>query len=171
MIALTCASLLAACTASTGVDEGDSSSSASMMEDSSSSVDPNAPFLEEDESSSEGVELNVGSSAGATSSAAGATTSSPSAAAPRVITISVSDWSFSPNMINVTKGEKVQLKLVGGTGIHSLAIPGLDMNVRVEAGQTVVVDLPTDTAGTFDAMCRIPCGAGHKEMKATVVIA
>lgn len=167
MIVLSCVSLLGACNASTTTEDSDSSSSSMMMEDASSSFDPNAPFLDDDASSSDGVELNVHSS----ESASAMTTSVPSAAVPRVITVSVTDWSFSPTMINVKKGEKVQLKLVGGTGIHSFAVPGLDMNVRIEAGQTVIVDLPTDIAGSFDASCRIPCGPGHKDMKATVVIA
>ncbi len=123
-----------------------------------------APYLEDDSTSSDSVELNINSSADAASSQQAMNDQA------RVVTINVTDWEFSPSMIAVKKGEKVQLKLVGGTGIHSFAVPGLGMNVRVEPGQTVVVDLPTDAVGTFDASCRIPCGPGHKEMKATIVI-
>jgi cytochrome c oxidase subunit II len=153
--------LLAACNAQTTIDT-DSDTSLSSSEAMTASM----PYLDDGSSSSDSVELNVGSSAPAQA----ASSQQANNGQTRVITINVTDWSFSPSMIAVAKGEKVQLKLVGGTGIHSLAVPGLGMNVRIEAGQTVTVDLPTDTAGTFDAMCRIPCGAGHKDMKATIVI-
>jgi cytochrome c oxidase subunit 2 len=88
----------------------------------------------------------------------------------RVITVAVTTWSFSPATITAKKGEKVQLKLVGGEGIHSFSAPGLGLNVRVTPGQTVMVDLPTDTTGSFDVHCGIPCGPGHPTMQATVVI-
>jgi cytochrome c oxidase subunit 2 len=144
-IAAMSALLLAACT--TTVDNTDNDSDSAMSESSSS-----GPYLEDETSSDDSVDLDV--SAGET----------------RVITMSVTDWEFSPSMITAKKGEKVQLKLVGGTGIHSFAIPDLGMNVRVEAGQTVTVDLPTDKIGSFDARCRIPCGPGHMDMKATIII-
>ena len=72
--------------------------------------------------------------------------------------------------ISAKKGEKVQLQITGESGIHGFAVPGLSMNIRVEAGKTVTVDLPTDVAGTFEVICSIPCGSGHKSMKATIVI-
>lgn len=95
---------------------------------------------------------------------------STDSSAVRVIEVDVANWAFNPTTITAKKGEKVQLKLVGDTGIHGFTVPGLSMNVRVEAGKTVVVDLPTDTVGSFEAKCSIPCGDGHKDMKATIVI-
>lgn len=123
-------------------------------------------YLEEDGSSSDGVELTVGSS----SSSAQAAASVPATSGTRTVTVTTSNWAFSPAVISAKKGEKVQLKLVGGEGIHGFAVPELGLNVRVEAGQTVTIDLPTDTAGTFGARCSIPCGEGHRDMQATVII-
>lgn len=125
-----------------------------MLEESSSSSD--GPYLD-DENGDDSVELNINGE----SAAAGDV---------RTIQVAVSDWAFEPSMIAVQKGERVQLELTGGSGIHSFAIPELGMNIRVEPGETVVVDLPTDAAGTYEVLCRIPCGAGHRDMKATVVI-
>ncbi len=150
--------LLAACNAQTSIDiDSDSSSS------SSEGVTASMPYLDNG-SSSDSVELNISSTPTAASS------QQANNGQARVIAINVTDWQFSPSMINVKKGERVQLQLTGGTGIHSFAVPGLGLNVRIEPGQTVTVDLPTDAAGTFDASCRIPCGPGHKDMKATIVI-
>jgi cytochrome c oxidase subunit 2 len=155
--------LLSACQPGALTEGTSSSSSEAMMETSS------APYLDGmgSSSSEEPVVIDLSSAAG---SAGDAMPSSQQAAAPRVITINVTTWSFSPSTINVRKGEKIQLKLVGGDGIHSFTSPGLGLNVRVEPGKTVVVDLTTDTAGVFEAHCAIPCGAGHKDMKATIVV-
>lgn len=150
--------MLAACSAQTTLPTDNDSSSSSSI------------FLEQDSSSSDSVDLDASSvsSAAATSSASSAEAVVPGTT--RTITINVTDWSFNPASITVAKGEKVKLQLVGGTGIHSFAVPGLGMNVRIAAGETVTVDLPTNTEGTFDARCAIPCGPGHRDMKATIVI-
>ena len=81
-----------------------------------------------------------------------------------------SNFAFTPSHMTAKKGEKVRLQISGTSGIHGVAIPGLAINVRVEAGQTVSVDLPTGEAGSFDIFCSIPCGPGHRDMKATVVV-
>ncbi len=62
------------------------------------------------------------------------------------------------------------VRLKGVEGIHSFAIAELGINMRIEPGQTVDVEIPTDTAGTFAFMCRVPCGPGHKDMKGSLVI-
>lgn len=151
--------LLTACSQNQRVPDGDD-----MMPSSSAAASSwgQVPYLDDSDASEDSMQFDVGSSASAADDQASAET--------RVITVAVTDWSFSPNTIAVKKGEKVQLKFVGGTGIHSFSVPGLGMNIRVEAGQTVTVDLPTDQVGTFDASCRIPCGPGHKDMKATIVV-
>lgn len=159
-LGMLCVLTLTACQ-STVQDTGDQDSSAAMTDESSSS---DGPYLEIDSSSSEdSVELDVnGSSSSAGDSAA--------AAGGRVVKVAVSEWAFEPSMITAAKGEKVTLELTGVSGIHSFAIPELGMNVRVEPGKTVTVALPTDAAGTYEVVCRIPCGPGHRDMKTTVVI-
>lgn len=88
----------------------------------------------------------------------------------RTVEIQASNWAFTPAMIAAKQGEKVRLKIVGESGVHGFAIPALGVNVQVNPGQTVMMDLPTDQAGAFDAKCSIPCGSGHRDMKATIVI-
>ncbi len=88
----------------------------------------------------------------------------------RVIEVSVKNWEFAPSVITVKKGEKVTLKLVGKEGIHGLAIPGLNINISAKAGETVTVNIPTDTAGEFSFFCSIPCGPGHESMTGKIII-
>ena len=92
------------------------------------------------------------------------------AMAPRIVTVTAEDWSFTPATILVKKGEKIQLSIEGITGAHGYAIPELGINVGVNPGETVLVDLPTDTAGEFAVRCSVPCGSGHRDMTGTIVI-
>jgi len=88
----------------------------------------------------------------------------------RVIAVTTANWSFSPASITAKKGEHVEIKLTGTEGVHGFAIPGLGINVTVNAGETVSVILPTLTEGTFEFFCSIPCGEGHKDMRGTLTI-
>lgn len=88
----------------------------------------------------------------------------------RIIDVVVTDWSFTPAVITVKKGEKVQLRLKGDEGIHSLLVTDLGINVRVEADAEVIVDIPTDVAGTFNGRCGVPCGSGHRDMLLTILV-
>ncbi len=115
---------------------------------------------------------SVGASAAASQvqlPASAASSAKPTAQA-RVVNVVVEDFAFTPSVIKVKKGEKVTLALEGKTGIHGYAVPGLGINARVEADNTVSVTIPTDKTGTFDVFCSIPCGSGHKSMKSTIII-
>lgn len=93
-----------------------------------------------------------------------------SAMSARTITIAANNFAFTPNMITVKKGEKVTLSLVGQSGIHGIGIPELGINQKIDLGQTVSIELPTDAAGSYAFKCNVPCGSGHKEMTGTIVI-
>lgn len=92
------------------------------------------------------------------------------AMAPRSITITSDNWSFSPAVIMVKKGERVNLSVKGVGGVHGYAVPGLGINETVMPDQTVLIEIPTDKAGSFDVLCSIPCGAGHKDMTGKIII-
>ncbi len=105
--------------------------------------------------------------------ASAVTTLSSSSSAPvsiRKITISAKNWAFIPTLITVKKGERVQLIVKNSEGVHGFAIPELRINEQLDAGQTIIVDLPTDVTGTLVFRCSVPCGPGHTEMTGTIVI-
>lgn len=128
------------------------------------------PFLDDASSSSETTVLELSSAESAGEVSQADVESVDPVTGVKTINISATNWDFSPATITVKKGEKVQLIITADKGTHGFAIPALSMNVRVEEGQSATVDLPTDQAGTYDAFCSVPCGEGHKEMKATVII-
>ena len=90
--------------------------------------------------------------------------------AARTIEMSVENFAFTPGTLNLKKGEKVKLVLNGVSGIHSFASKDLGINQQVSAGETVTIEIPTDTAGTFSFRCAVPCGSGHNDMKGSIVI-
>jgi cytochrome c oxidase subunit II len=87
-----------------------------------------------------------------------------------VITVTATNFAFTPNMIRVKKGEKVQLNFAGAEGYHGVAIKDLGINVSFAAGETKTINLPTDKAGTFAFRCSVPCGPGHRDMIGTIII-
>jgi len=94
----------------------------------------------------------------------------PPSAEKRVIPVSVASWSFSPARISVKRGELVEVQLQGVSGIHGFSLPGLGINVPISPEETKTVAIPTDTPGTFEGLCSIPCGAGHRDMHFTVTV-
>lgn len=88
----------------------------------------------------------------------------------RVLYVEISDWQFSPSTITVKKGEEVSLELESVSGDHGVSIPGLGINVAVSQGDIMYVDIPTDTVGTFEGVCNVPCGSGHRDMHITVIV-
>lgn len=110
------------------------------------------------------------SESSSSSLASAAASASPAQAGARAIEIQAANWAFTPSDITVKKGEKVTLKLVGVSGNHGLGSRDLGLDVKVNEGQTVTVDLPTDRAGTFSFRCNVLCGEGHQDMTGTITI-
>lgn len=88
----------------------------------------------------------------------------------KIVEVAVTDWTFTPSTITVHKGDKLVLRLKGGTGNHSFAVTELGINVVLAPGETKEIKIPTDTAGSFEFRCLVPCGPGHKEMKGIIIV-
>ncbi len=149
--------LLSACAPAANVGLSDSSALSSMdhssmdHSDSSHDMSAGAPTAEEEAASSAAASAAV--SAGA-----------------RVITMSVTDFVFSPNTITVNKGEKVVVRLTAVSGTHGFGSSELGLNVRIEPGETKDIVIPTDKAGIFAFKCSVPCGSGHRDMTGTIIV-
>lgn len=153
--------LIVACTpapAPTDSTGSSSSSSVSVSVSSVSSADDDED--EEDDEVEDDDDADVSISAGV----------DVKVKAPRVIAVSVDNFTFTPSVISLIKGEKVKIRLTGVAGDHGFSIPELGINTSVGAGQTIEVEIPTDKTGTFTFFCSIPCGPGHRDMKGTITI-
>ncbi len=87
---------------------------------------------------------------------------SGSMAETKEVTISSSNFKYTPSLINVNKGDKVKITLKNNGGMHDLFIDSYDVKTKViESGQEDSIEFIADKAGTFDFWCTI---GNHKAM-------
>lgn len=82
------------------------------------------------------------------------------------ITVDAKNFQFTPSDIQLHPGDTVKLTLHNSQGVHGLAIPGL--NVNIKNGETATFTV--DKAGRYDFNCSIQCGAGHDNMTGTITV-
>jgi len=88
------------------------------------------------------------------------------ASAATEVKIVASNWQFDQAEYRIKKGEPVKLTVESKEGAHGIEIPDLKVNIGINQSKVVTVD----KAGTYDIMCSIPCGTGHANMKAKLVV-
>ncbi|MBI2574314.1 cupredoxin domain-containing protein [Candidatus Woesearchaeota archaeon] len=96
--------------------------------------------------------------------------SPPAEAQVREISVRAFQWGFEPSTITVKKDEAVRLMITSSDVKHGFAIPEYGFDVQLSPGKTVPVEFVADKPGTFTAYCSVPCGAGHPDMKAKLVV-
>jgi cytochrome c oxidase subunit II len=84
--------------------------------------------------------------------------------------VEMKQFEFVPSTIEVSKGDMVRLTVTSTDVKHGLKIPAFDVNVKVEQGDTDVVEFVADTAGEFEFSCSVLCGSGHGSMKGTLIV-
>jgi nitrite reductase (NO-forming) len=90
--------------------------------------------------------------------------------APASVSITASEFKFSPTSIQVAVGQKVTLTLQNSGAVeHDVTIPSAGFSLLARAGQTATGDFTFDKPGVFDFFCSIP---GHKDagMKGSVTV-
>lgn len=79
-------------------------------------------------------------------------------------TIKAFQYGYSPDAIEVNKGDKVKI-IVENTDVpHGIRIPDLD--VRGENS----VEFTAEESGEFKWYCTIFCGDGHRSMNGTLIV-
>ena len=89
---------------------------------------------------------------------------------PRAIVITARRFEFVPSTITLKKGETVKLFVTSEDVTHGLFIRPLKIDTDLTPGETQQITVTPQTAGTFTAICHHFCGAGHGNMKLTVVV-
>ena len=88
----------------------------------------------------------------------------------REINVTAYQWKFDPEVIKVKNGEKVRLLVKSIDVRHGFAIAEYGLDVKIDPGQVVPVEFVADKSGTFSAYCSVPCGSGHRSMKASLIV-
>jgi plastocyanin len=116
-------------------------------------------------SSSLGDELG----AGVISSSSVATVSVASVPAVRIVQLNVTSTSFDPATITASQNEVVKLQVLAQDGDHSLSIPDLGIMLPLPQDNSLTINLPTGTTGSFDYYCTINCGS-DRSVKGRITI-
>jgi cytochrome c oxidase subunit 2 len=80
-------------------------------------------------------------------------------------------FSFTPDHLEVTRGDHVRLTVRSADGTHGLAIKKLKLEIVVpKGGEPVVLEFDADQAGSFPISCSEYCGRGHSKMSGLLVV-
>jgi cytochrome c oxidase subunit 2 len=89
---------------------------------------------------------------------------------PRTIAITAKRFEFVPPTITLKKGETVKLVVTSEDVTHGFFLRPLKIDTDLTPGETQQINVTPQSAGTFTAICHHFCGAGHGNMKLTVVV-
>jgi cytochrome c oxidase subunit 2 len=92
------------------------------------------------------------------------------AAEPRVVEIVARRFQFTPNVVTLKKGEPVVLRLRSEDVVHGFFQRPLGIDTTIPPGKVTEVPLTPREAGRFAVICHHFCGAGHGNMKLTLVV-
>ena len=98
------------------------------------------------------------------------TSANDAAMSRKEFVITLKQWSFSPSVITVKKGDSVMLKLRSVDVTHGLALPDFNINVNVKNGETKTVEFKADKTGSFTFVCSVYCGVGHTGMTGKLIV-
>jgi len=85
-------------------------------------------------------------------------------AAPREIEITAQRFHFTPNVIALTAGEPVLLKIHALDFTHGFYIPDLDQRIDLIPGRVVTLSITPVNPGKLHFLCDNFCGDGHEGM-------
>lgn len=81
-----------------------------------------------------------------------------------VVDIKASNWDFDQETYTVAAGE-VTVNLTNEEGFHGIEIVDTDVALQSEGSTTATLE-----PGEYIIRCNIPCGAGHDDMVATLIV-
>jgi cytochrome c oxidase subunit II len=109
-------------------------------------------------------------SSGAASTPAGSASVSPSASAggaAQAVTLTATNFKFDKTEYKVKKGQPVTITLKNGEGMHGAEIKEFGVNLKKDGESKTFTP---DKVGTYNIQCSVMCGAGHANMKSTLVV-
>ena len=94
----------------------------------------------------------------------GAEAESRKAIDPVTIKIVAQKFKYTPNEINVKKGQATILEFTSLDFIHGFSLPDLKIRADLVPGRVTKVELKFDREGVYEFLCDNFCGDGHEEM-------
>lgn len=94
----------------------------------------------------------------------------PVQANSRAIQVTAKKFEFTPDVIEVKKGDHVKLTVTALDRDHGISLPAFGIKQRLKKGVPTVIEFDANKVGTFPFHCSVFCGMGHGRMKGTVVV-
>jgi cytochrome c oxidase subunit 2 len=92
-------------------------------------------------------------------------------AGPRYFEVTASRYQFQPSTLEVNEGDTVRLILRSTDTTHGFGIKELKVETLIpKGGAPVLVEFLADRPGTFEFTCTEYCGAGHRNMRGTLIV-
>ena len=91
-------------------------------------------------------------------------TSGEESSASNTVELVAANWEFEKDSYTVPAGE-VTIKLVNKEGYHGITIDGTDVAINGEGTATATLE-----PGEYKVVCSVPCGTGHEEMSALLIV-
>jgi cytochrome c oxidase subunit II len=88
----------------------------------------------------------------------------------KVIHISAKKFEFTPNVLELKKGEPVVLELTTEDRKHGFKIKELGIDVQIKPGETTRVALTPDKVGEYNFHCSVFCGSHHEDMIGKIIV-
>jgi cytochrome c oxidase subunit 2 len=82
------------------------------------------------------------------------------------LVIKASNYKFDQPEYHVAKGKTVKITLNNIQGYHGVSIK--DLGIQLKNKESKIVTL--DKAGTYEIVCSVVCGVGHRDMKAKLIV-
>lgn len=82
----------------------------------------------------------------------------------REFTVKAFRFGYSPDLIEVDRGDRVRITIENTDTLHGIIIP--ELNLRGNE----VIEFTADREGEFIWYCAVMCGSGHGEMKGRLIV-
>ena len=90
--------------------------------------------------------------------------------AEREIHITAKKFEFTPDTINLKKGEPVVLVVSSQDRKHGFNVRAFGIRADVNPGGTARIRFTPNKTGKFTFSCDVFCGEGHEDMTGTIVV-
>jgi len=90
--------------------------------------------------------------------------------AEREIHITAKKFEFTPDTINLKKGEPVVLVVSSQDRKHGFNVRAFGIRADVNPGGTARIRFTPNKTGKFTFSCDVFCGEGHEDMTGTMVV-
>ena len=86
----------------------------------------------------------------------------------RVIRVTAKKFEFTPNDIELKKGEPVVLEFTSADVLMGFSLPDFKVRTDIPPGVTTRVRLTPDRVGSFEFVCDNFCGEFHEDMSGKI---